>query len=647
MTSAPTQRQLVAQLANILPALNGAGAEHEPASAALALDLHLPFTASVRDGTKGTFVRLSTSIPSGPEAAFIASPRSATVVTSVPLDARACRALQYHPQHDPRPRCALRSFLIAGAAVAFSYATTFYRPHRSMRVAGRIPNTTSTSPAPAAADLHRGRHIRPHRSTPPSSLANAYPPTAYCTLLAALAAQLPPILAPLFALCSRLVPHSNASGHTPPSVVAILSPLLFGLTPPSNSASTSNNINYIGAYGTPPVSPGEARGKKSKDDEAAEEVLFPTIENFESFAGAYEEYIRGAYAYEHLLLAAIRERTASAANQRLGAPTRLQERVGMYPARGWVWAGRVLRRVEIVRADRDAGRCDWGGSARRWCGVLRGWDEYAVCGAPDVEDVGRVVSRPCAVVMRVGGVLGVDVDSEESCSWETDAGRRGRRVSCRVEALLDRPCLVVQTEGRVVVEERDVLVYRRRRAAGHLDTGRVPYSDGARAPLPSMRWCSSSSLSMLARLSLTSVLVPVSWCWCPGAGVRVWVRARWSPCLLPWVDDVGPGDQRLVLSMSPSTDGAAIAPHPPPCAPRNSSSQTLGDRTPTSIFVFSPAAASALDRASPLCARMSRRHAYVIPPTSLPAIPLPRLTISALSHPPTASWTARPAPPPL
>ncbi|KAJ7020872.1 hypothetical protein C8F04DRAFT_1142446, partial [Mycena alexandri] len=86
--------------------------------------------------------------------------------------------------------------------------------------------------------------------------ANAYPPTAYSTLLASLPAQLPPILAPLFALCTRLVAHSNASGHTPPSLAAILSPLLFGLTPPSTSASSNGNNH---GYGTPPVSPGACR----------------------------------------------------------------------------------------------------------------------------------------------------------------------------------------------------------------------------------------------------------------------------------------------------------------------------------------------------------------------------------------------------
>ncbi|KAJ7794934.1 hypothetical protein B0H14DRAFT_3888538 [Mycena olivaceomarginata] len=91
-----------------------------------------------------------------PYAAFVVSLGCATVLTSVPpspLDARACRALQCHPRHVPRPHRTPRSFLIAGAAfVAFSYvATTISCPHRTARVAGRIPNMTPTSPAPAAA----------------------------------------------------------------------------------------------------------------------------------------------------------------------------------------------------------------------------------------------------------------------------------------------------------------------------------------------------------------------------------------------------------------------------------------------------------------------------------------------------------------
>ncbi|KAJ7889423.1 hypothetical protein B0H13DRAFT_2666203 [Mycena leptocephala] len=87
--------------------------------------------------------------------AFVVSPRCATVSTSVPpspLDPRACRGLQDHPQHLPHLQRLPRPFLIAGAAfVAFSYATTIYCPHRSTRAAGHIPNTTLTSPAPTAA----------------------------------------------------------------------------------------------------------------------------------------------------------------------------------------------------------------------------------------------------------------------------------------------------------------------------------------------------------------------------------------------------------------------------------------------------------------------------------------------------------------
>ncbi|KAJ6528501.1 hypothetical protein B0H19DRAFT_1274725 [Mycena capillaripes] len=76
-----------------------------------------------------------------PHAAFVAFPRCATVLTSAPpspLDACACRALQYLLQHVGRPQRASRSFFIAGAVfVAFSYATTdapgWAHPHRRRR----------------------------------------------------------------------------------------------------------------------------------------------------------------------------------------------------------------------------------------------------------------------------------------------------------------------------------------------------------------------------------------------------------------------------------------------------------------------------------------------------------------------------------
>jgi hypothetical protein len=95
-----------------------------------------------------------------------------TVLTSVPpspLDARPCHALHYHPQHGPCPQRAPGSLLIAGAAcVAFSYATTIYCPRRSTHATtGHIPRTTPTSPAPAAAALHRARHVRRLPARPP------------------------------------------------------------------------------------------------------------------------------------------------------------------------------------------------------------------------------------------------------------------------------------------------------------------------------------------------------------------------------------------------------------------------------------------------------------------------------------------------
>ncbi|KAJ6501419.1 hypothetical protein DFH09DRAFT_1441733 [Mycena vulgaris] len=75
--------------------------------------------------------------------------------------------------------------------------------------------------------------------------------------------QLPVLLGPLVALCTRLVAHSNASGHTPPSLVAVLSPLLFGLSSPSSG------------FPAPPPMP--SGSNKDKERAAAAEVLYPTI----------------------------------------------------------------------------------------------------------------------------------------------------------------------------------------------------------------------------------------------------------------------------------------------------------------------------------------------------------------------------------
>ncbi|KAF8201998.1 hypothetical protein K438DRAFT_1965451 [Mycena galopus ATCC 62051] len=77
-----------------------------------------------------------------------------------PVDARAHHALQYYPQHVPRPHRAPRPFLIAGAAfVTFSYATTIIV--RSTRAAGRISNMTPMTPTPAAA-AHAAFVASPH-----------------------------------------------------------------------------------------------------------------------------------------------------------------------------------------------------------------------------------------------------------------------------------------------------------------------------------------------------------------------------------------------------------------------------------------------------------------------------------------------------
>ncbi|KAF7291451.1 F-box domain-containing protein [Mycena indigotica] len=159
--------------------------------------------------------------------------------------------------------------------------------------------------------------------------ANAYPPTAFTTFIDSLPAQLAPILRPLFDVCTKLVAHSSASGHTPPSLASILSPLLFGLSPPPLGTTP-----VAPSYPTPTSPTGkkdkkDKGGDKEKDDPEA--LLFPTIDDFSVFTSIYEEYLRGARAAEHLILACIRE-VVSSGGGALGGPTRLREWVGMYPA---------------------------------------------------------------------------------------------------------------------------------------------------------------------------------------------------------------------------------------------------------------------------------------------------------------------------
>ncbi|KAJ7822195.1 hypothetical protein B0H14DRAFT_1325098 [Mycena olivaceomarginata] len=73
-------------------------------------------------------VTLAFPVPTSPSP----RPRCATRLPPSPLDGRACRVLQYYPQHVPRLQRAPRSFLIAGAVfVAFSYVTTIYCLYRS------------------------------------------------------------------------------------------------------------------------------------------------------------------------------------------------------------------------------------------------------------------------------------------------------------------------------------------------------------------------------------------------------------------------------------------------------------------------------------------------------------------------------------
>ncbi|KAJ7627265.1 hypothetical protein FB45DRAFT_795432 [Roridomyces roridus] len=222
--------------------------------------------------------------------------------------------------------------------------------------------------------------------------ANAFPPTAYSTLLASLPAQLPPILAPLFALCNRLVAHSGTTGHTPPTLAAVLSPLLFGL------CSSSVAFSYSAFPGTPTRT-------SSSDKDSPEDALFPTIEDFASFPALYAAFLRGARAAEHMLLACIREGVHDAEGRGLGAPTRLREWVGMYPASLEVGEGdnrlgktpnprrgakivrvvHVRRNVRSYSADLVKGGSTWAGapgantnspnewaSSKAWRGILAG-----------------------------------------------------------------------------------------------------------------------------------------------------------------------------------------------------------------------------------------------------------------------------------
>ncbi|KAJ6613879.1 hypothetical protein B0H10DRAFT_196553 [Mycena sp. CBHHK59/15] len=139
--------------------------------------------------------------------------------------------------------------------------------------------------------------------------ASHYPPTAFSSFIDSLPAQLPPILQPLFALAGRQVAHSAVSGETPPSLAAVLGPLLFGLSAP---------------HALPPPPPTTS----SKSAAAAEELLVPTVEDFSSFGETYTAYLRSARAAEHLLLASIRGDLAGS----LAVPTRLREWVAGYPA---------------------------------------------------------------------------------------------------------------------------------------------------------------------------------------------------------------------------------------------------------------------------------------------------------------------------
>ncbi|KAJ7808581.1 hypothetical protein B0H14DRAFT_3881358 [Mycena olivaceomarginata] len=112
-----------------------------------------PYNADTLDSTQRVTHALVV-----PYAAFVASPGCATVLPSVPLsrlDARACRALQYHPQYAPLPRRAPPSFLIAGVAcVALSSATTIYCSYPSMQAAGTCGCRSSNAHVVFVASPH-------------------------------------------------------------------------------------------------------------------------------------------------------------------------------------------------------------------------------------------------------------------------------------------------------------------------------------------------------------------------------------------------------------------------------------------------------------------------------------------------------------
>ncbi|KAJ7076969.1 hypothetical protein B0H15DRAFT_862667 [Mycena belliarum] len=208
--------------------------------------------------------------------------------------------------------------------------------------------------------------------------ANAYPANAFSALLSSLPAQLPAILTPLFDLCTRLVAHSNASGHTPPSLAAVLSPLLFGLAPPAWLAPA------------PPTPSHATPNSKAGKEQAAEDVLFPTVEDFSAFGVAYEEYLRGARAAEHLVLASIREEVLGGGGG-LGAPTRLKEWIGMYTggvegkgARRGAKTVRVVhvrRNVRSYTADLVRGGSSWASGAPNDWANSKAWRAIIAGGA--------------------------------------------------------------------------------------------------------------------------------------------------------------------------------------------------------------------------------------------------------------------------
>ncbi|KAF8182451.1 hypothetical protein K438DRAFT_1975580 [Mycena galopus ATCC 62051] len=102
-----------------------------------------------------------------PHAAFVASPRCATILT------------MYRPHRStPAPAALFGMTRNTAAFTAFSYTTTIYCPLRSTRAAWHIPNTTPMSPAPgpsSAASQSSSRNLPLARTTHTTRMLCTWP----------------------------------------------------------------------------------------------------------------------------------------------------------------------------------------------------------------------------------------------------------------------------------------------------------------------------------------------------------------------------------------------------------------------------------------------------------------------------------------